>query len=129
VIDKSLHVFLVDDDESIRRSLLRLLSSAGYTVEAFPSAAQFLDSVPPETKGTLILDLRMPRMDGLELQRWLKELGSPLQVVIITAHAQPDDREQAMSHGAAGFLQKPFNSQSLLDLIEETRRNQAASGF
>jgi len=110
-------VYIVDDDESVRRALGRLLKSAGYGAEAFRSAQSFLDSVPAETRGILILDVRMPDMDGFQLQEKLNSLGSRLQIIFITAHAQAGERERAMNAGAKGFLQKPFSDESLLDLV------------
>lgn len=111
-------IYVVDDDESVRRALLRLMKSAGFNVETFNSAQSFLDSVPPDTQGVLILDIRMPDIDGFELQEKLNALRFRLQVIFITAHAQAGDREQAIEAGAIGFLQKPFNDESLLDLID-----------
>ncbi len=112
------YVFIVDDDVSVRRALRRLIASAELNVEAFSSAATFLDSVPRDTRGCVVLDIRMPGMDGFELQRVLNEARSSLAVVFVTAHAQPGDREYAMEHGAHGFLMKPFSDQSLLELID-----------
>jgi len=110
-------IYVVDDDESVRRALSRLMKSAGFKVEAFNSAQSFLDSIPPNTQGVLILDIRMPDTDGFELQKKLNALRSRLQVIFITAHAQAGDRERALEAGAIGFLQKPFSDESLLDLI------------
>jgi len=112
------HIYCVDDDEAYRKSLVRLLASVGYTVEAFASGQDFLDSVPVARQtGVLILDLRMPGMDGFELQRRMNELASRLAVIIITADEQPGDRDHALNAGAIGFLQKPFPEVALLDLI------------
>jgi len=112
------HIYFVDDDDAYRRSLVRLLASVGYSVESFPSAQSFLDSVPAAyATGVLILDLRMPGMNGFDLQKRLKELASGLHVIIITGDAQPGDRDHAINSGAIGFLQKPFEEDSLLELI------------
>lgn len=110
-------IYLVDDDESVRRAFSRLMKSAGYAIETFNSAQSFLDSVPPDTQGILILDIRMPDIDGFQVQKKLNALHSNLQIIFITAHAQAGDRERAMEGGAEGFLQKPFDDRSLLDLI------------
>ena len=110
-------IYIVDDDESVRRALSRLMKSSGYSAETFDSARFFLDSVPPDTQGVLILDIRMPDVDGFQLQKQLSALRSRLQVIFITAHAQAGDRERAMEAGAKGFLQKPFSDKSLLDLV------------
>jgi FixJ family two-component response regulator len=112
------HLYIVDDDSKYLKSLKRLLKSAGYSVETFSSAQSFLDSVPVNyTTGILILDLRMPGMDGFILQQKIKKLRSQLQIIIITADAQPGDREHAIKNGAIGFLQKPFQEESLFELL------------
>jgi len=112
-------IYLVDDDDSLRIAIRRLLRSAGYAVETFASARTFLDSVPlHDTQGILLLDLRMPEMDGFELQEKLNELHSSLKIIIITADAKEGDRDRALRSGAVGFLQKPFHDESLLELIE-----------
>jgi len=86
-------IYLVDDDDSLRIAIRRLLRSAGYAVETFASARTFLDSVPlHDTQGILLLDLRMPEMDGFELQEKLNELHSSLKIIIITADAKEGDR-------------------------------------
>jgi FixJ family two-component response regulator len=113
------HIFcIVDDDDIYRKSLVRLLKSAGYSVQSFPSAKSFLDSVPIACKtGLLILDLRMPHMNGFALQKRLNELKSRFQIIFITADAQPGDREHALQFGAMAFLQKPFEEQVLFETI------------
>jgi len=111
------NVFIVDDDASVLKSLHRLLRSAGFNVEAFHSGQAFLDSIPFDTEGCLLLDLCMPDINGFELQERLNSYGSRLHIIIITAHAQAGDREKAMKKGAVGFLRKPFDDQSLIDLI------------
>ena len=111
-------IYFVDDDDAYRRSRVRLLTSAGYSVESFSSAQSFLDSGPVAHKtGVLILDLRMPGMNGFELQERLKELTSGLHVIIITGDTHSGDRDRAIDSGAIGFLQKPFEEESLLELI------------
>ena len=112
------HIYIVDDDTEYLKSLKRLLMSAGYSAETFSSAQSFLDSVPVNyTTGILILDLRMPGMDGFTLQHKINKLRSRLQIIIITADAQPGDREHAIKSGAIGFLQKPFQEESLFELV------------
>lgn len=112
------HIYIVDDDEKFCKSLKRLLMSAGYFSESFSSAQCFLDSVSADDKtGVLILDLRMPGMDGFALQEKLNELRSLLRIIIITADAHPGDRDHAIKAGAIGFLQKPFQDESLFELI------------
>ena len=112
------HIYFVDDDDAYRRSLVRLLASVGYSVESFPSAQSFLDSVPAAyATGVLILDLRMPGMNGFDLQKRINELGSGLNVIIVTGDEHPGDRDHAINSGAIGFLQKPFEEDSLLELV------------
>jgi two-component system response regulator FixJ len=112
------HLYIVDDDSKYLKSLKRLLAAAGYSAETFSSAQSFLDSVPINyTTGILILDLRMPGMDGFILQQKIKKLRSQLQIIIITADAHPGDREHAIKSGAIGFLQKPFQEESLFELV------------
>ena len=111
-------LYVVDDDTVYRKSLVRLLSSAGYSVKSFPSAQSFLDSVPAACEaGVLILDLRMPGMDGFALQKKLSERSSKLEIIFITADAQPGDREHAIQSGAIAFLEKPFQEETLFETI------------
>jgi FixJ family two-component response regulator len=117
MMKKKSHIYIVDDDDSICRALSRLAASDGLRIDAFSSAEKFLDSVPHGTKGILILDIRMPGMDGFQLQEILNKRHSPLHIIFITGHAQANDREYALQCGAHGFLVKPFNDKSLLDLI------------
>ena len=118
------HIFVVDDDAKYCKSLVRLLTASGYIVESFLSAQSFLDSVPADSMTSLlILDLRMPGMDGFALQKRINELRFPLEIIILTADAQPGDREQALREGAIGFLQKPFQEESLLELIKKVIKN------
>jgi len=114
------HIFcIVDDDDIYRKSLVRLLKSAGYSVQSFPSAQSFIDSVHVAYEvGVLILDLRMPNMDGFDLQQRLNELKSKFQIIFITADARPGDREHALQSGAMAFLQKPFQEQILFETID-----------
>ena len=118
------HIYFVDDDDLYRRSLVRLLKSAGYSVESFSSAQSFLHSVHVAHRtGVLILDLRMPGMNGFDLQERVKELTIGLHIIIITGDAHPGDRDRAVKSGAIGFLQKPFEEQSLLELIGPAMKN------
>jgi FixJ family two-component response regulator len=117
------NVYVVDDDESVCRAIGRLLRSAGHSVRVFASAADFLDAVPADAGGALVLDLRMPEIDGFGLYRKLRERGSPLRVIFITAFAQGGDEEQGIDLGAVGFLVKPFEDTSLLDLVDEALRD------
>jgi len=110
-------VFIVDDDESVRRALTRLMKSAGLEARAFSSAADFLSQGCQDAQSCLILDMRMPGMDGLELQEKLRESACRIPIVFITAHEDAVAREQAMRGGALAFLQKPFEDQVLIDAV------------
>jgi FixJ family two-component response regulator len=124
-------VFVVDDDASVRRSLARLLKSAGYQVEMYPSAVEFLTSGRQhQSAACLVLDLRMPGMTGMDLQERLRECQSPLAIIFITGHGDIPTSVQAMKGGAVDFLPKPFDDTQLLDAvahaIERTRLDQKA---
>src|SRR5438874_2326565 len=111
-------VCIVDDDESLRRSLRNLLMSAGFRVETFPSAEAFLESVHRQNTGCMVLDLRMAGMSGLELLRHLAATGSRIPVIILTAHGDEEARRQSLEAGAVAFLGKPFRSDALLDAVK-----------
>jgi FixJ family two-component response regulator len=111
-------VFVVDDDESVRRSLHFLLRSAGLESRMFGSAAEFLAAYDPTQPGCLVLDVRMPGMSGLELQHELNLRGAIIPVIFITGHGDVPMAVEAMQHGAHDFLQKPFRDE---DLIERVR--------
>ncbi|HJS92309.1 MAG TPA: response regulator transcription factor [Steroidobacteraceae bacterium] len=112
-------VFVVDDDESVRGSLRFLLRSAGLESRAFGSAQEFLASYDAAQPGCLVLDVRMPGMNGLELQQELNLRGAIIPVIFITGHGDIPMAVEAMQHGAHDFLQKPFRDE---DLIERVRR-------
>jgi FixJ family two-component response regulator len=111
-------VFIVDDNPSVRKALKRFVISAGYSGETYNSAQEFLNSVPVFAEGCLILDVRMPGMNGLVLQAQMAVLGFKLPIIFISAFDSPQDRKQAMDAGAIAFLRKPFNNQALLDALE-----------
>ena len=110
-------VCVVDDDSLIRDSTVRLIRSFGFRVEAFASAEEFGNSGYLEETACLILDVRMPGMDGLELQHRLSETGKRIPIVFITAHADDAQERRAMEAGAVGFLYKPFSQESLLQAV------------
>lgn len=111
-------VFVVEDDASVRRSLARLLKSAGYEVESFPAAVAFLASGRhQQCPACLVLDLRMPGLTGLELQERLATLQSPLAIVFITGHGDIPTSVRAMKGGAVDFLLKPFDDTQLLAAV------------
>jgi FixJ family two-component response regulator len=112
-------VFVVDDDPSVRRALSRLLKSAGLRAEAFASAEAFLVQALPDVPACVVLDVRMPGLDGLELQRTLAERDARLPIVFITGHGDIPMTVQAMKAGAVDFLPKPFNDQALLSAVRQ----------
>jgi FixJ family two-component response regulator len=112
-------VFVVDDDYSIRRSLKRLFTSAGFNVETFSSADDFLSYRRRDVPGCLILDVRMPGVGGLELQRQLAETGSELPIIFITAYADEEVEARALGAGARAFLTKPLDDEVLLGAVRE----------
>jgi len=114
---KSDVVFVVDDDESIRRALKRLLKSSGYDAVTFASAEEFIASDPGRGKGCLILDIHLPRMTGLDLQEKLTASGAKYAVIFMTAHDNTQWRQKANAAGAIEYLRKPFAEQALLDAI------------
>jgi RNA polymerase sigma factor (sigma-70 family) len=111
-------VFIVDDDDSVRRALQRLCRSIGLTVELFGSARQFLDRYDLSRPGCLVLDVRMPGLSGLDLQDELNARGIAIPVVFITGHGDIPMSVRAMKAGAVDFISKPFNDQVLLDAIQ-----------
>jgi two-component system, LuxR family, response regulator TtrR len=115
---KHLPVYVIDDVESVRKAVKRLVNSFGYSAETFDSAESFLVSGHAGEKAVLILDERMPSMDGFGLQEKLSQASSPMKVIFLTGDAQQGDRERALMRGATGFFRKPFDDQSLLDLIQ-----------
>jgi two-component system, LuxR family, response regulator FixJ len=111
-------ISVVDDDESVRDSARALLRSAGYEVQTFESAEHFLDSGHLAATECLILDMRMPGMGGLELQRRLNDADSGVPIIFITAHGDRFSRTRALAAGARDFLQKPFAAGALLGALQ-----------
>ena len=113
-------VSIVDDDISVRRSTRRLLRSSGFRAEAFGSAEEFLDSKSAAKTACLILDLRMPGMSGLELQRRLAQNGgNGIPIIFLSAHASEEDERSALRAGAVRFLRKPISKEALLGAIRD----------
>ena len=110
-------VFIVDDDASVRKSLMRLLEAAGYTVEAFASAREFLDAARAPGPSCLVLDVRMPGITGLDLQKTLAQAVHRIPIVFVTGHGDIPTSVQAMKAGAIDFLTKPYAAKDLLDAI------------
>ncbi len=112
-------VFVVDDDASIREAISSLIESAGLSVETFPSAQEFLRHKRPQTPACLVLDVRLPGLSGLELQRKLAPASKRIPIIFITGHGDIPMSVQAMKAGAVEFLPKPFSDDQLLDAIQQ----------
>ena len=130
MLKKDAVISVVDDDESVRKSMQRLLRSIGFEVKTFPCALDFLHQGALHDHGCVIMDVRMPEMNGLDLQKRLSDSGVSLPVIFITAYEDPGARAQAMQEGALAFLQKPFSDSSLMEAIRLglERSNQPISG-
>lgn len=111
-------VFLVDDDEGLRRATVRMLSASGFRVQCFASAEECLTRLDPAAAGCLLLDLRLPGKSGLELQRMLNERGCRLPIVFLTGHADVPTSVYAMKQGAIDFLEKPARSEELIAALK-----------
>jgi two-component system, LuxR family, response regulator FixJ len=118
-------IYIVDDDEGMRRALTVLMTTVGYDAIAFAKPAEFLAKFNPEQQGCLVLDVRMPEMSGLEVQQHLNRAGSILPVILVTGHGDIPMAVQAMKDGAFDFLQKPFRDQDLLDRINAALKQDA----
>jgi FixJ family two-component response regulator len=113
-------ISVVDDDDSVRESLQGLIRSVGFAVQVFASAEEFLGSDHLRDTHCLILDVRMPGMNGLELQRHLAATRCAIPVIFITAHGNETARMQALKNGAVDYLCKPFSEEALLNAIRTT---------
>jgi len=111
-------VFIVDDNAAVRDAVRWLVQQVGLSAKTYSSAQEFLNNLNAETRGCLVLDIRMPGMSGLELQEKLIHVGTCLPVIIVTGHGDIPITVRAMKAGAYEFLQKPFNDQVLLDAIQ-----------
>ena len=112
-------VFVVDDDLSVREGVESLLRSVGLRVETFRTAQEFSRHSRPEAPACVVLDVRLPGLSGLDLQRELMRAGAPIPIIFITGHGDVPMSVQAMKAGAVEFLTKPFREQELLDAIRE----------
>ena len=110
-------VHLIDDDEAVRQAVAFLLTSSGLAVRVHESAVAFLDVLPGLQPGCIVSDVRMPGMDGLELQRRLKSQGAKLPMIIMTGHADVSLAVEAMKAGAVDFIEKPFDDELMLSAI------------
>jgi FixJ family two-component response regulator len=111
-------VFVVDDDPSVRETLADLIASVGLSVSAFKSAREFIDSRRPDAPACLVLDVRLPGLSGLDLQKELLGTQAEIPIIFITGHGDIPMSVRAMKQGAVEFLAKPFRDQDLLDAIQ-----------
>jgi two-component system response regulator FixJ len=125
-LKRASEIYIVDDDEGMRRALSLLLRSAGFTPYAYASASQFLDECQRLPPACVITDVRLPGMSGVELTRRLKEMGLPHPVVVITGQADVGLAVQAMKAGAVDFLEKPLDDARLLKAILTAQNTKAA---
>jgi len=118
-------VAVIDDDESMREALESLLKSVGFRTAIFASAKEFLNAVKKDVPDCLILDVLMPEMNGLELQKKLVEENIPVPIVFISAHGETGEKAQALAAGAIDFLHKPFSEDSLLGAVGAAIKSEA----
>lgn len=111
-------VFLVDDDDAIRHSASFMLRHAGFTVKTYPDGITFLDQIQDSQNGCILLDVRMPGMDGLAVQKVLNQRGINMPVIILTGHGDVPVAVEAMKGGAIEFLEKPYEKKALISAIE-----------
>jgi FixJ family two-component response regulator len=116
---KTALIGIVDDEEAIRDSVSSLVRSAGFRARTFPTAESFLESDHPHATDCMILDVQMPGMNGLELQRRLADMRCPIPIIFATAHADSKVQNMALEHGAVAFLQKPFSDDALFHVLEK----------
>jgi FixJ family two-component response regulator len=115
--DLRIRVAIVDDDASVRRALARLLSACSFDIQTYGSARDFIRAGSEDLPACLILDLHMPDISGLDLQRHLRSVGINIPTVIVTAYNEPGLRERCQSAGASAFLLKPLSQETLLSAI------------
>ena len=117
------NIYIVDDDESVCRALKFLLMTYGFEVKTFNSSNEFFNAVSKDDLGCLVLDIHMPGVDGWEMQKKILDTGSKRPVIFISAEKQSKGSDRAIRVGAVGFLQKPFDGQTLVDLINVASKN------
>ena len=122
-------VFVVDDDLEFSESVRFLLTSVNLPVKLYHGAEEFLADINIDTKGCLLVDVRMPGMSGLQLQQIMKDKNPDLPVIIMTAHGDIDMAVRAMKDGAMDFVQKPFNDQKLIDILNKAMKANALSSI
>jgi FixJ family two-component response regulator len=126
-VEEERSVYVVDDDDSVRSGMAKLLLSEGYNVRTFDSAEAFLEKGVDDQIACIVLDLQMPGLSGLELQEHLLKAGKELAIVFLTAHGDIPDSVSAMKNGAIDFLQKPFVPASLFEAVARPSRQARAS--
>jgi FixJ family two-component response regulator len=122
-VPSSLLIAVVDDEAAVRKAIARLLSASRLKVKTFASGQEFLDSLAASYPDCLVLDLHMPGLSGLDVQRQLARTGKRLPLVIITAYDESESRTQCLAAGAAAYLLKPLDDQALLDAIASAVRD------
>jgi FixJ family two-component response regulator len=120
-------VAVVDDEESVRRALARMLTASQFEVEVFPSGQEFLDSLRTRLPDCVILDYQMPGLTGRDVQRQLTAAQVRVPMIVVTAHDQPSLREQCLADGAMAYLAKPLQRERLVGLINDAIRLRSAS--
>ncbi|MDJ0278551.1 response regulator [Sphingomonas sp. 2R-10] len=120
-------VFVVDDDESMRNAIADVLKTAGHTVRKYINAAEFIELAMTGPAGCVVLDVRMPNLDGLKFQRWLVEADVVLPIIFVTGYADIPMSVVAMKAGAADFLTKPFREQDLLEAVAQALESERAT--
>jgi len=118
-LNRKTMIYVIDDDASVRTSLIRLLKLEGFTVDAFSSAEDFLSTKTFQHPGCVISDLRMPGLSGLELQEVCAKRGINLPIIFVTGYGQVAQSVQAMKQGAVDFLTKPYSKEALLQAVEQ----------
>ena len=120
-------IALVDDEESVRRALARMLSASQFDVDVFATGQEFLDSLRTRLPDCVVLDYQMPGLTGRDVQRQLSLGQIRLPIIVMTAHDQPALREQCLADGAVAYLSKPLQRERLVDLINDAVRQRSAS--
>lgn len=118
-MDADLKLYVVDDHDAVRDSLQALLMSAGWSAETFASGDEFLGAFDPSSRGCLLLDLRLPGINGIELQKRLTEQGSKLRTIMISGHGDVPLAVMAMKAGAVDFIEKPYTDGVILECVKE----------
>ena len=120
-------IALVDDEESVRRALARMLSASQFDVDVFATGQEFLDSLRTRLPDCVVLDYQMPGLTGRDVQRQLTLAQMRVPIIVVTAHDQPALREQCLADGAVAYLSKPLQRERLVDLINDAVRLRSAS--